>query len=87
MTNHHFPKKIYSEDIIQVLRDDELKTSEIIQRLKETENLVGDYKTITQDGVLRVLKKMAKNDVIEGDLKRFGFWMWKKKEENKEQEN
>ncbi len=78
MTKYNFPKKIYQGDIIKVLGNDELKTSEIIKRLKQSDDVKGDYEKITQDGILRVLKKMMnKTGEVEGDVKRFGFWMWK----------
>jgi len=76
-----FKRKIFPQDILYVLEDSELKTSEIVSRLKK---LNKNYKEITQGGVLKVLTEMRKRGEIEGDIERFGFWMWKMKEQETE---
>jgi cell division FtsZ-interacting protein ZapD len=76
-----FQRIIDPQDILDVLENSELKTSEIVTKLKKQDK---KYKEITQGGVLKVLKDMRKKEEIEGDIERFGFWMWKTKEQETE---
>jgi hypothetical protein len=80
-----FPRVIDPSDILNVLSTEDQKTSEILQKLKDSEKgkRKKKYQNVTQDGVLKVLRKMWKAGEIEGDKERFGFWMWSKKEEDK----
>jgi hypothetical protein len=78
-----FQRVIDPQDILNVLTTEDQKTSEILQKLKDSEKgkRKKKYQTVTQDGVLKVLRKMWKAGEIEGDKERFGFWMWNRKEE------